>query len=159
MSRFVKALLPITAAAVLVLFAGCAPSQISNPWSGSSIDLLQKDSEVTVTSAGEKDIKVVIKLAGAADTCEGTFSMISSRSGIPLFSGAVKSYKGSFKQASGPCQNAIGSPGNVSQFLDIKDSTMPVLFNPLLLVCNTDSTEMLCLAKNTFKIAEQKPPK
>ena len=135
-----------------LMLVGCAPSEINNPWNGKSIDLLQDTQMITVSSSGEKNIKVSIKPEGASETCEGSFEMYNSRSGIPLFIGALKSYKGSFNKVSTEaCKNAIGGTGGIERFIDIRD---PALFgSTLLVVCNTSSNDTLCLAANTFKIS------
>ena len=138
----------------LFLVVGCAPSQINGPWGGESIDLMADDAEVTVTPAGNDAIKVSIKVEGSSETCNGSFEMTNSRSGIPLFSGPLKSYKGSWdKITTKACEDAIGGKGGIVQYIDIRD---PSLFgSSMMQVCNPESNETICLAANTFKIEEK----
>lgn len=135
----------------LLVFAGCAPSEIAAPWQGDSADLLQDSQAITVTPEGENSINISIQPKEGSEACEGTFEMYNSRGGIPVYAGAVKSYKGSFKEVTTKeCEKAIGGKGGIERFIDIRD---PSLFgSTMLFLCNTASSDTICLPTNTFKI-------
>ena len=149
--KFNSFLLIGIAALGLLLISGCSPSEIKTPWMGKSADILQDDQGVTASPMGENTIKVEIKPKTGGESCTGNFEKFNSRSGIPLFIGAVSSYKGAFDRVSTEeCQKAIGGNGGIVRYIDIRD---PALFgSTILIVCNTDSSEKLCFAVNTFRI-------